>query len=54
MPLGRPGGFQEWRCGEGIGIKQESKANLNHRVEISDISSISLNTGARVAKALHR
>lgn len=29
----------------GVGIKQENKADLNHKFRIGDVSSISLNTG---------
>lgn len=34
----------------GVGIKQENKADLNHKIRIGDASTISLNTGSRIAK----
>lgn len=34
----------------GVGIKQENKTDLNHKIRIGDVSSISFNTCSRIAK----
>lgn len=46
--------FQEWRCGQRMGIEQENKADLSCKIGTGDASSIGLNTGAPIGKALHR
>lgn len=37
-----------------MGIEQENKADLSCKVGTGDASTISLNTGATIGKALHR
>lgn len=37
-----------------MGIEQENKADLSCKIGTGDASSIGLNTGAPIGKALHR